>query len=162
METWPASQRSRPRVFAPETGHLEGPPDPRVLEDFLAGIPATGGGDTPEAVLAGLRQAIERTKWRPDSKRVVILFGDAPPHESEIPLVEAIVGEFKGTVHTVDVTGYPYAKSTRVRVPLFQDIAKWGNGTCVRLANEQDLLRQLLLLTLGPKHRASIEALYGY
>jgi hypothetical protein len=33
--------------------------DPRLLEDFLACVPAWGGGDTEEAVLAGLREAIQ-------------------------------------------------------------------------------------------------------
>jgi len=34
LETWPAEQRNRPRRFDLETGLLEGPPDPRVLEEL--------------------------------------------------------------------------------------------------------------------------------
>ncbi|MCZ6788277.1 MAG: HEAT repeat domain-containing protein [Planctomycetota bacterium] len=135
--------------------------DPRLIEDFLASIPATGGGDLPEGVLAGLRTAIEGTPWRDKSRRVVLLFGDAPPHERELTLLKTIVTEFKGTVHAIDVTGYPYATGKSVRVSQFHDIARWGRGSAVRLTAEDDLLRMLLVLALGPKHRASVETLFG-
>lgn len=39
-----------------------------------------GGGDTPEAVFDGLQAAGERLAWRPYSRRLVVLIGDAPPH----------------------------------------------------------------------------------
>ncbi|NJN14490.1 MAG: VWA domain-containing protein [Planctomycetes bacterium] len=80
--------------------------DTRLLEDFLAGVPADGGGDAPEAVLAGVREAISGTPWREKSHRVVLLFGDAPPHEREMALLEATVKEFQGTVHAVDASSY--------------------------------------------------------
>ena len=110
---------------------------------------------------AGLRAAIEGTTWRPKSRRVVLLFGDAPPHERELTLLKTIVTEFKGTVHAVDVSGYPYATGKSVRVSQFHDIARWGRGSAVRLTAADELLRMLLVLALGPKHRASVEALFG-
>jgi Mg-chelatase subunit ChlD len=46
----------------------------------VANIRATGGGDMPEHVNAGLRVAIEKMNWNPDSlARVAFLIGDAPP-----------------------------------------------------------------------------------
>ena len=32
LGAWPEAERNRPRTFDPRTGHLEGPPDPRVWE----------------------------------------------------------------------------------------------------------------------------------
>ena len=47
---------------------------------FVTGVTATGGGDTPEDVLGGMREAL-RLSW-PDNGSTKILFhiADAPPH----------------------------------------------------------------------------------
>ena len=135
--------------------------DTRLLEDFIACVPAGGGGDSAEAVLAGLRNAIKKTPWRDKSQRVILLFGDAPPHEDDEALIETVVGEHKGVVHAIDVTGY--GQERRVSQPLasFARIAKWGGGAFVRSGNDHELLREILVLTLGPEHRAAVEALFG-
>jgi HEAT repeat protein len=134
--------------------------DARILEDFLACIPAWGGGDTPEAVLAGLRDAVERTPWREGTQRVIVLFGDAPPHDREMALVEALCKEFKGAIHAADVGGYGGAGDGTV-LAAFRSIAAWGRGAAVVLTDERDLLRNLLVLTLGPNYRAAVETLFG-
>jgi HEAT repeat protein len=133
----------------------------RVLEDYLACIPADGGGDPEEAVLAGLRRAMSTTPWRDGAHRVVILFGDAPPHERHRTLLETSLKEFKGTVHTVHASrvfgrGVPssVAKS-------FAEIAQWGGGRFVHLKDEDDLLRNILVLALGASHKSAIETLFG-
>lgn len=48
----------------------------------LMELRADGGGDGPESVNAGLRDAVERMSWSQDGDtyRVVFLVGDAPPH----------------------------------------------------------------------------------
>jgi len=46
----------------------------------LNGVRAGGGGDFPEDVQEGLRQAMTTIKWRPGGVRVAFLIGDAPPH----------------------------------------------------------------------------------
>jgi HEAT repeat protein len=135
--------------------------DARVLEDFLACIPAAGGDDAPEAVLAGLREAIAKTAWRSRSHRIVLLFGDAPPHDKELPLLEATLAEFAGTVHAVDVGGYGREDGAHFALSSFRKIARWGRGTAVRLTDEHDLLRNILVLTLGPRHRTAVETLFG-
>ncbi|MEM8886181.1 MAG: HEAT repeat domain-containing protein, partial [Planctomycetota bacterium] len=136
--------------------------DARLLEDFIAAVPAGGGGDLEEAVLDGLRNAMRTTKWRNKPQRVVILFGDAPPHEGDLPLLETTLAEFQGTVHTVDVTGYGQARSQGAHLGSFAQIAKWGGGSFVRSGNDRELLREILVLTLGPQHRAAVEALFGF
>jgi len=134
--------------------------DARVLEDFLACIPAQGGDDPQEAVLAGLREAIARTEWRPKSHRVVLLFGDAPPHDRDLTLLEAILKEFSGAVHGVDVGGYGRGGS-KYALDSFKKIAQWGGGSAVHISDEGDLLRNILVLTLGARYRTAVEALFG-
>jgi hypothetical protein len=133
----------------------------RILEDFLACIPASGGGDAPESVLAGLREAIEKTPWRNGSTRVVLLFGDAPPHAADRALLEQILREFKGTVHAVDVAGHAFGGGGAGNAEDFRAIAGWGRGVFVRLGEDEDLLKSILVLTLGPAHREAVEALFG-
>lgn len=41
---------------------------------------ASGGGNFPEANLIALQNVANDTAWRPDSTRVVVMFGDAPGH----------------------------------------------------------------------------------
>ena len=134
--------------------------DPRTLEDFLACIPASGGGDAPEGVLAGLRNAIEKTPWRKKTHRIVLLFGDAPYHEKDKTLLEAILKEFKGTVHAMDVGGYGLGGQALVN-PAYRHVAEWGKGSAVGLTEENDLLRNILVLTLGPQFRTAVETLFG-
>jgi len=46
----------------------------------VAELYAEGGGDMPEHVNAGLRVAVDRIQWNPDSvARLAFLIGDAPP-----------------------------------------------------------------------------------
>ena len=135
--------------------------DPRLLEDFIACVPAAGGGNAAESVLSGLRASILKTKWRPKTRRMVLLFGDAPPHEDDLDLIERTVTEFDGVVHTLDVTGYGGRGGAGGHLSAFGLIAKWGGGSFVRSGNDRELLREILVLTLGPQHRQAVEALFG-
>ena len=38
----------------------------------------TGGGDFPESVYDGIHEAFQEGFWKSNSKRIVILIGDAP------------------------------------------------------------------------------------
>ncbi|TFY74602.1 hypothetical protein EWM64_g9411 [Hericium alpestre] len=45
----------------------------------LSSLYASGGGDGPEAVTAGLVEALNMD-WRPEASKMVVLIADAPPH----------------------------------------------------------------------------------
>jgi hypothetical protein len=49
---------------------------------FINGIKMTHGGDYPESVYDGIYEAFQENFWRSDSKRMVILIGDAPSLDS--------------------------------------------------------------------------------
>jgi hypothetical protein len=51
------------------------------LQRALASVDAHGGADHPEAVYDGLREAIQKNPWDwgPNTRRAVVLIGDAPP-----------------------------------------------------------------------------------
>ncbi|KAH8104715.1 elongation factor-2 kinase [Cristinia sonorae] len=49
------------------------------VENDLSSLYASGGGDGPEAVTAGLAEALNMD-WRPLASKMVVLIADAPPH----------------------------------------------------------------------------------
>ena len=54
--------------------------DLKKARKAINGLNASGGGDAPEAVFAGIVATIDQLSWRPYSRRMAILVGDAPPH----------------------------------------------------------------------------------
>jgi len=50
------------------------------VQKVIAELNADGGGDVPEAVLDGLHSSSRKLEWRPHSRRMAVLIGDAPPH----------------------------------------------------------------------------------
>jgi hypothetical protein len=53
--------------------------DPVVIQNQLAALVASGGGDGPEAQIDAL-DAVLRSAWRSNAKKIVILITDSPPH----------------------------------------------------------------------------------
>lgn len=51
-----------------------------VARKKIAALSPSGGGDGPEAVLDGVAAACKKILWRKHSRKIAILFGDAPPH----------------------------------------------------------------------------------
>lgn len=50
------------------------------INSFFENTSTSGGGDFPEAVCCALNDCLTTLDWRDDAMKVVILFGDAPPH----------------------------------------------------------------------------------
>lgn len=89
--------RDRGEAFV--TRHLPLTTRGEELVTFVGQTGAQGGGDVAEAVLAGLRDALEGNRWtagKTDGK-VLVLIGDAPPHAAEVAacveLVKAAAGK---------------------------------------------------------------------
>jgi len=63
-----------------------------VLAKALRPIRAKGGGDIPEAVYAALDTTSTAFRWSGGSaKKVIVLLGDAPPHEKYLKNIEKTV-----------------------------------------------------------------------
>ncbi|MFK7990759.1 MAG: VIT domain-containing protein [Sandaracinaceae bacterium] len=67
-------------TYASRATELTG--DLGTIEAAVRAMVASGGGDGPESVTDGLADAV-RMAWRPNAARVVVWFGDAPPHGVE-------------------------------------------------------------------------------
>lgn len=131
--------------------------------NFMSTVGAGGGGDRPEDVLSGLREAF-RQKWRPHSRRVVILIGDAPPHPYSMPRLLHAVRTFtrakNSYLHAI-ITSPKGAGGVEKDVrETFRKIAEAGRGECITFENEEKVLRQVLSLAFGREYRRNIDEVY--
>jgi hypothetical protein len=128
---------------------------PKVIE-YLRGITANGGGDTPEAIEAGLEMAYsqEEMRWEPRAKKVCVLVADAPCHDDKkaICLDFATHGREKGIgLFTISVDG---------NVPGFKELAAAGGGKNVDIQRTDDIARFVLALALD-RDASEFESAFG-
>ena len=121
--------------------------DVSVMHDALTKLGAEGGGDTPEAVLEALRDALEKLKWSPATSksakaaapeapvlRLVYLIGDAAPqHYSDSPSEDALakLALRKGITVQSIICGEPGAEGRG----FFERVAAHSEGRAVSLAD---------------------------
>jgi len=146
------------------------------LHRFLAGLSAAGGGSMQEAVSAGLRAAIEDAGWRSTAKRLIILIGDAPPHERNFERLKREVAGFArrgGQITTLDVSHEANPELTEAAVgrkvnraffrnaPMteFKLIAAAGGGDAATLDGDVRLTRRLVVLIMGERFAREMHAL---
>lgn len=146
------------------------------LHRFLADLDAEGGGSMQEAVAAGVRVAVEEAGWRSSAKRLIILIGDAPPHERDFDALKARVQQFArdgGQITTLDVSHEANPALTEARVgrevnrvffrdaPMtaFRIIASAGGGDAATLDGDVRLTRRLVVLIMGQQFASEMQAL---
>lgn len=120
---------------------------------YLSKVNAKGGGDKPEAVDAGLRWAIEENQFRRSARKVILLFGDAPPHVDKNVSCQKWASEFRnkqrGIVSTVTCRRLE-------KLVEFDAIAKIGGGESFLTTNERQIMKQLMVLVFGSEHRSKV------
>lgn len=124
-----------------------------AIVSYLDGISAKGGGDKPEAVDEGLRWAIEQNRFRQSARKVILLFGDAPPHVQQEVLCQNYASEFyhrqRGVVSTVTCR-------SETKLESFESIAKLGGGESFLTRNERQIMEQLIVLVFGSEYRGKV------
>lgn len=122
------------------------------LRRFLRTTEAFGGGDIPEAVHEGLKTAIRNAGWRKNSKRIIIIFGDAPPRPENnglariYALSKAWHDKTGGVVCCIDTTGRSQVMDE------FKEIAAGGGGRAGLLNSERDIVKQLMTYVFPKKY----------
>ncbi|MEZ5966116.1 MAG: VWA domain-containing protein [Planctomycetota bacterium] len=135
----------------------------RVM-NFMHTIQAAGGGDFEEAVLEGLKQATTQ-RWLPNSRRVVVLIGDAPPHREDERSLRTLVQSFargQAFVHAIaTVDGVRSRQPNPDTKRSFESIATEGHGVYSLLEGEDTILKQVLALAFGTEHRRDLDEVYA-
>ena len=128
--------------------------------NFMQGIGADGGGDNPEAVLAGLDSAFNQP-FQKGSRRVVVLVGDAPPHSEEMPELLSAVRRFtrKGmaSVHTL-VTDKRLGPDPKAAA-MFEQIAKRGKGVSSHAKDPDQILQRVLTAAFGKQFGGNLASI---
>lgn len=58
--------------------------DYSISRDFVNKLMVSDGGDYPESVYDGIANVINKTNWREDSKKMILVIGDAPSLEDSL------------------------------------------------------------------------------
>ena len=130
--------------------------DIKDLEKWLNGIEAYGGGDAPEDVYDGLDAAMN-LNWGQGTKKVIIVFGDQPPHPENDGLnkVYEMCKKWRdktgGQISCIDTS----SDSAKV-IQEFKDMAAAGGGDATLLKNERDIIRQLCVYIFGAKYEKEV------
>ena len=115
------------------------------IQRFLRETEAYGGGDIPEAVYDGVEAAIGKMNWRADAKKVIIIFGDAPPRPEDngvsklVDMIRVWHDRTGGVVSCIDTTG-----SSKL-MDEFKQMAESGGGRSCFLNDERAIVRQILI-----------------
>ncbi len=120
---------------------------------FLADVSAAGGGDDPEAVQAGIEWSIQQNQFREGARKVILLFGDSPPHTPDLDYCLRMATDFRrkqdGVISTVTC-------HRDERLPAFMEIARLGGGEAFLARDEQEIMTQLMVLVFGSNHRDKV------
>jgi len=131
------------------------------LQRFLRETEAYGGGDIPEAVLEGVSAAINKVGWEKNTKKIIIVFGDAPPRPENNGLA-AIYDMCKkwhertgGVISCIDTTGGSKLLDE------FRQMAADGGGESIFLNDERAIIKQLVVFIFGSKWETEIDKVYN-
>ncbi|MBC8352504.1 MAG: VWA domain-containing protein [Planctomycetes bacterium] len=123
------------------------------IDEFLAGIDADGGGDEPEAVQEGLRWAVDNNQFRTNARKMLLLFGDAPPHRQDHGTCLSIASDFQRE-HSGIVSTVTCRRGTRLDE--FIEIAEMGGGEAFLTSDERQIMEQLIVLVFGSRFRSKV------
>jgi len=123
------------------------------IQLFLNDISAGGGEDDPEAVERGLQWAIHENYFNPTARKVILVFGDAPPHAAKLQECLSLAAEFRksqgGVVSTVTCRSSKCLES-------FQLIAQFGGGEAFLTRDEREIVSRLMVLVFGSQHQEKV------
>jgi hypothetical protein len=145
------------------------------LTAFLDSLEAAGGGTWQEAVTAGMEAAMN-ANWRTGARRVVVIIGDAPPHEAAMGRLLELARDMVangGQVSTLDVSndsnpalieaslGRKVNRALYRNKPMlqFQAVADAGKGRAATMDGDVVVARQLLTLIMGGQFSAEMSLL---
>jgi len=131
--------------------------------NFMQLIYAGGGADEPEAVLDGLKTAINQ-KWFKNSRRLVVLVGDAPPHKNTERKIQGLVRRFasngRSFVHAFVTSPNGHGQMAKETQSAFKKIASAGKGECLDFDDEDKILTAVLRLAFGRAYKRSLDEVY--
>ncbi|HEY9702674.1 MAG TPA: VWA domain-containing protein, partial [Allocoleopsis sp.] len=121
--------------------------DLKKMQNSINQLNADGGGDFPEAVYDGVKDACLKMQWREHSCRFALLVGDAPPHGFPDGIypggltykdVTATAEKNRVVVHGLCMGGDRTTKDS------FTTIAMQTGGKCVLSKNADQVVNEMI------------------
>jgi hypothetical protein len=142
----------------------------QLLQKFLQSIDPVGGSDYEEAVDEGLRVAVTEFNWDKNSKKIILLIGDAPPHKNEMQKAQELAKTFRnrmsGMVATLDTSMRSLQpadpKNRQTVMPEFRQLAESGGGESALMIDEAKVIRQMVILAFGTKWEQYLDEFLKY
>ncbi len=132
--------------------------------NFVHTVRAGGGGDTEEAVLEAL-QAAFALEYRQKVQRIVVLVGDAPPHEHSLQKLRDVVRRFandgRSVLHTI-LTPAGGREQARATARAFSMLSAEGRGISQSFDDAGAVLLQVLDLAFGGSYRKDLDEVYEF
>ena len=123
---------------------------------------------------------MQRAGWKSDTRHVIVVVGDAPPHPERLEATLALARDFRargGTVTAVDTSfdANPTLAAARLGkrveelqtldprgvMPEFRAIAEAGGGDGATLEGDTSVVRQLAVLIFGSRWSEAVRPLLG-
>ena len=112
--------------------------------------------------MIAINLAVIRAK---NSKKIILVIGDAPPHPQDMQKTIAMVEKFRsqmgGMVATLDtsvqsnqLTGAGISRSV---LPEFAQLAEAGGGESARMVDEEKVIKQMVVLAFGAKWESYLD-----
>jgi PKD domain/Cutinase/von Willebrand factor type A domain len=113
-----------------------------AVQAAINSLTATGGCDRPESVYSGLIQAL-RLPWRHGVKKVIVLMGDAPPHDPE-PTTGYTLASVLAAAKVVDPAVIDAINIGGGGDPYFDSLASGSGGENEIVGNPADAVSAIL------------------
>ncbi len=128
--------------------------------NFMDQLTAEGGGDFPEGVLEAVKKGA-KMRFSQRAERVMILVGDAPPHDDEMAATIKAIERFQkksGRFHAVyaGVRSRGFYNSGNETQRTFKALAAAGGGRSVDIRSHAQRIEDIIALTLGVEKRDTI------
>ncbi len=123
------------------------------VHEYLTRVSAGGGGDHPEAVDEGLYWSVNQNQFRPAARKVILVFGDAPPHPGKLKRALDLAAGFKGQSRGIVSTVTCHSNEP---LPEFYEIAVAGGGEAFLARDQRQIMTQLMVLVFGSRHRQKV------
>jgi hypothetical protein len=114
---------------------------------FVDGLRAEGGGDDPEAVEAGLAEAMKMA-WRERTMGRLLLIGDQPPHAADLNAALDLAARFRSLDGFGRTVGAIYAGPEQKPERLFFERLAVAGGGDFRV-HRGEMIESVLLSVLG-------------
>lgn len=140
-------------------------PDANSVTDFINKTTNTGGGDTPEFYEYVIKHTNEDTNWR-SGKRIVILFGDAMPHESNYPANTEHI-DWKNEAHksanneVIFHAIYVHTGANGNRDGFYDSLASITNGMKLDFTNANEVVKLLTGVVLAEGSKEEFKKEYN-